>query len=180
MSNHLDLDQGWHSVGPDLGPNCLQRLSTEENVDDSKERVKVYGHQHASRSGTWYIEHKKTISFCANIKGSEYHVHPQWHSLLPVVHSPICTITPLAAFINYLLISIAEQAGLSLTGMHLQLYKSYLFVIIHSYTKILLNGSKLPQGSAVAQWLSAWLKTVGLRVQAWRRHYVEQDTLILT
>ena len=28
-SNGLDLDHDQHSVGPDLGPNCLQRLSTD-------------------------------------------------------------------------------------------------------------------------------------------------------
>ena len=27
VSNSLDPDQGQRSVGPDLGPNCLQRLS---------------------------------------------------------------------------------------------------------------------------------------------------------
>ena len=27
MSNSLDPDQAEHIVGPDLGPNCLQRLS---------------------------------------------------------------------------------------------------------------------------------------------------------
>ena len=27
MSNKLDPDQDQHNVGPDLGPNCLQRLS---------------------------------------------------------------------------------------------------------------------------------------------------------
>ena len=27
VSNGLDPDQGRHSVCPDLGPNCLQRLS---------------------------------------------------------------------------------------------------------------------------------------------------------
>ena len=30
MSNGLDLDWDWHSVGPDLDPNCLQRLSADE------------------------------------------------------------------------------------------------------------------------------------------------------
>ena len=29
MSNSLDPDQGQHIVGPDLGPNCLQRLQSE-------------------------------------------------------------------------------------------------------------------------------------------------------
>ena len=27
VSNSLDSDQAGHFVGPDLGPNCLQRLS---------------------------------------------------------------------------------------------------------------------------------------------------------
>ena len=29
-SNGLDPDQGRHSVGPDLGPNCLQRISADD------------------------------------------------------------------------------------------------------------------------------------------------------
>ena len=29
VSNGLDPDQDRHNVGPDLGPNCLQRLSAE-------------------------------------------------------------------------------------------------------------------------------------------------------
>ena len=36
MSNSLDPDQARHFVGPDLGPNCLQRLSADgTNVDCS-------------------------------------------------------------------------------------------------------------------------------------------------
>ena len=30
VSNGLDSDQDRHSVGPDLGPNCLQRLSADD------------------------------------------------------------------------------------------------------------------------------------------------------
>ena len=30
VSNRLDPDQARHSVGPDLGPNCLQRLSADD------------------------------------------------------------------------------------------------------------------------------------------------------
>ena len=30
MSSDLDLDQDLHFVGPDLGANCLQRLSVDE------------------------------------------------------------------------------------------------------------------------------------------------------
>ena len=29
MSNNLDPDQARHLVGPDLGPNCLQRSGSE-------------------------------------------------------------------------------------------------------------------------------------------------------
>ena len=32
MSNGLDPDQARRYVGPDLGPNCLQRLSTDDKV----------------------------------------------------------------------------------------------------------------------------------------------------
>ena len=35
MSNNLDPDQDRHSVGPDLDPNCLQRLS----ADDKKSQL---------------------------------------------------------------------------------------------------------------------------------------------
>ena len=30
VSNSLDPDQARRSVGPDLGPNCLQRLSADD------------------------------------------------------------------------------------------------------------------------------------------------------
>ena len=33
----LDTDQARHLVGPDLCPNCLQRLSAEEKVATSME-----------------------------------------------------------------------------------------------------------------------------------------------
>ena len=32
VSNSLYPDQARHSVGPDLGPNCLQRLSEDGNI----------------------------------------------------------------------------------------------------------------------------------------------------
>ena len=38
VSNSLDLDQARHFVGPDLGPNCLPRLSADGT---SRQRVKV-------------------------------------------------------------------------------------------------------------------------------------------
>ena len=41
MSKGLDLDQDGHFVGPDLGPNCLQRFSADDKAAPSKERVKL-------------------------------------------------------------------------------------------------------------------------------------------
>ena len=32
VSNSLDPDQAQHFVGPDLGPNCLQRLSADNTI----------------------------------------------------------------------------------------------------------------------------------------------------
>ena len=37
VSNGLDPDQDWHSVGPDLGPTCLLKLS----ADDKNHRARV-------------------------------------------------------------------------------------------------------------------------------------------
>ena len=42
MSNGLDPDQVQCSVSPDLDPNCLQRLSADEKVATSKERVNLF------------------------------------------------------------------------------------------------------------------------------------------
>ena len=39
VSNSLDPDQARHFVGPDLGPNCLQRISVD---DSSKQRANTY------------------------------------------------------------------------------------------------------------------------------------------
>ena len=38
MSNSLDPDQDRHFVGPDLGPNCLQKLSAD--VESRRKRGK--------------------------------------------------------------------------------------------------------------------------------------------
>ena len=40
MSNSLDPDQARRFIGPDLGPNCLHRLSAGDFVATSGERVK--------------------------------------------------------------------------------------------------------------------------------------------
>ena len=43
MSNSLDQDQAQHFVGPDLGPNCLQRLSAD-NIGDKELTCKLDEH----------------------------------------------------------------------------------------------------------------------------------------
>ena len=40
MSNSLNSDQALHFVGPDLGSDCLQRLSADDKSRHSGERVK--------------------------------------------------------------------------------------------------------------------------------------------
>ena len=39
MSNNLDHDQARRFVGPDLGPNCLPKLSAD---DTGRQRVRMY------------------------------------------------------------------------------------------------------------------------------------------
>ena len=54
VSNGLDPDQDWHSVGPDLSPNCLHRISAEDEVAASKER--------SNFSGKFWISNKLLIN----------------------------------------------------------------------------------------------------------------------
>ena len=43
VSNSLDPDQAQHFVGPDLGPNCLQRLSADETIRPIVKWIKLVG-----------------------------------------------------------------------------------------------------------------------------------------
>ena len=40
VSNSLDPDQDRHSVGPDHGPNCLQRLQADDEKSSLHEKSK--------------------------------------------------------------------------------------------------------------------------------------------
>ena len=44
MSNSLDPEQSRHFVGPDLGPNCLQRLSADNKSRHKPERQTYVKH----------------------------------------------------------------------------------------------------------------------------------------
>ena len=41
VSNSLDPDQNRHSIRPDLGLNCLQRLSADDKIAASMESVNI-------------------------------------------------------------------------------------------------------------------------------------------
>ena len=45
MSNSLDPDQARQNVGPDLGPNCLQRLSADHTICCGGQTVNGYDYQ---------------------------------------------------------------------------------------------------------------------------------------
>ena len=54
VSNSLDPDQDRHNVGPDLGPNCLQRLSADDKSRFSARRelkLTFYDKTHAYMHG---------------------------------------------------------------------------------------------------------------------------------
>ena len=58
MSNSLVPDQARHFVGPDLDPNCLQRLSADD-TGSLKTRVKVRifdGDFRDSESSVWIYQ----------------------------------------------------------------------------------------------------------------------------
>ena len=61
QEHYKNLDQDQLSVGPDLDPNCLQRLSADDKFAASKERVKsnsqVYNHT------LWINLHKTDMSY---------------------------------------------------------------------------------------------------------------------
>ena len=42
MSNSLNPDQARHFVGPDLDPNCLQRLSADDKSSLVGKELRVY------------------------------------------------------------------------------------------------------------------------------------------
>ena len=42
LANSLDRDQNGHSVGPDLGPNCLQRLSADDKSLQARKELSPF------------------------------------------------------------------------------------------------------------------------------------------
>ena len=62
MSNSLDPDQAWCFVGPDLGPNCLQRLSADDKSchkrgKELKDGLRAERHNYKDLWTRKYIKH---------------------------------------------------------------------------------------------------------------------------
>ena len=60
MSNSLDPDQDESSVGPDLGPNCLQRLSADDNIALFTD---VFTYTRVIKTCPKKIDHIRTVEF---------------------------------------------------------------------------------------------------------------------
>ena len=67
MSNSLDPDQARQIVRPDLGPNCLPRLSAD---DTGRQRVKLNGCQHIEILPVFSCKCSYTVK-ATNNKGAE-------------------------------------------------------------------------------------------------------------
>ena len=72
-SNSLDPDQARHFVGPDLGPNCLQKLSADDTYNETSCAQCVY---YVNYGYPLQIYLKKTfircMSFLKSFKGINY------------------------------------------------------------------------------------------------------------
>ena len=54
MSNSLDPDQDRHFVGPDLDPNCLQRLSADDKSRHQQGKHVLGIIEHLTHVATYY------------------------------------------------------------------------------------------------------------------------------
>ena len=64
MSNKLDPDQARRIVGPDLGPNCLQRFSADGT---GRQRVKIAEWRERVTHTIRFSHYDKMISFYCKI-----------------------------------------------------------------------------------------------------------------
>ena len=85
MSNRLDPDQARHFVGPDLGPNCLQKLSADDN---SRKRVNnvsacsyviIWASAQDVRYGTYFIGEQQMLrQICADSPEPSLHAYTKY------------------------------------------------------------------------------------------------------
>ena len=74
VSTNLDPDQDGHSVGTDLGPNCLQRLLADEKVTAGRQRAK----QREQSRASWMESLVWNCVFVFFAKAWHYQVPSQW------------------------------------------------------------------------------------------------------
>ena len=60
MTNNLDPDHAQHFVGPDLGPNCLQKFS----ADDTRDKELQYLAQAWRNIQNLGLSHKYKDAYC--------------------------------------------------------------------------------------------------------------------
>ena len=68
MPGSLDPDQAQRNVGPDLGPNCLQRLSADDDEDAPDEMITFKMSQCMRFPTMWYVQPAKpqiSLRICA-------------------------------------------------------------------------------------------------------------------
>ena len=63
VSNGLDPDQAWHVVRPDLGPNCMQRLSADNKLSLAGKKLKVYPHEISGATSFWEYTYTHTFTY---------------------------------------------------------------------------------------------------------------------
>ena len=100
VSNSLDPDQAWHCVRPELGPNCLQRLTTDNTdiyasvssflfwfINSLHARIKSLSHSECNGVKSNHI-HKESRSSVARFNKANKHIFFQVPT--PSPHSRSC------------------------------------------------------------------------------------------
>ena len=74
LSNSLDPDQARQNVGPDLGPNCLQRLSTYDTGTEARSKVTTVDIKIRNRENahSFYKSYRNALHLTRNTDDSKY------------------------------------------------------------------------------------------------------------
>ena len=78
MSNSLDPDQAWPFVGPDLGPNCLQRLSADNKSPLVEKELK---HQVGFLIFFFFFSEKISLNISCKSSASQI-IHMKYQDIL--------------------------------------------------------------------------------------------------
>ena len=86
MSNSLDSDQARHFVGPELGPNCLQRLSADDKSGHWLGKSKMKLRYVVSSCQLWINHGIKENPVHSDILSSISLAHFSRRSIIKAVH----------------------------------------------------------------------------------------------